>query len=79
MLEFIKNLIVICDKIDEYFPHSVKHLKVSTDPCSGDKGLVLMVITKLEIKDAMERLERFDNEWWFKQPDELTANLIIML
>lgn len=79
MQEFVQTIIEICDKIDEYFPKPIKHLTVSTDHCNGERTLGIMIITKLEVKDAIERLGRFELEWWFVQPDGLTDNILILL
>ena len=73
------RLIEICEKIDEYFPGSEKVLKVSHDPCDGSKELIIFVKAPYTVKECMGRLDRFDAEWWYKQPEGDQGTLTVMV
>jgi hypothetical protein len=68
------------DRIDDYFPGSPLVLEVVNDPESTeDRQLVLFIVTDLGPAQAMERLDRFDEDWWVDALDKAQGKLCITL
>ena len=55
-------------KIREYFGSDVQViLELLVDPEAGDyRELFALVLTELKPEEALERLEKLDNEWWLE-------------
>jgi hypothetical protein len=55
-------------KIKEHFGSDVQViLELLVDPEAGDyRELFALVLTELKPEEALERLEKLDNEWWLE-------------
>lgn len=65
-------------RIRKYFPDSEIFMEVVTDPDSpGEKELVVSIATDLSPKEAIKRLDAFDEDWWLDASDRSTASICI--
>jgi hypothetical protein len=64
-------------KIKEYFPLSKLTLKVFTD--SEDNYLTLLIATTLSVKEAIKKLDQFDEDWWMYNMDRARGKFSINL
>lgn len=51
-----------------------KHKHIISIP-SQTRRLFIDIQTRLEFEEAIEAMDRFDNEWWFKQSREIRSKL----
>ncbi len=61
-------------QFDSYFGADTRSsLEVFTDPEDNHSApkLFALVLTALPFKDASSRLDRLDNDWWLRQPNEV--------
>ena len=55
------------------------HLMLQADPeIRGSEPIVVEVRTPADMKDAFERLERFDEEWWLDAGRKESAEICIL-
>ncbi len=67
-------------KLQNYFPKEPLFLEVIADPeAVNNAQLVVFVSTCLGPDEAMERLERFDNDWWLDALDRADGKLGVTL
>jgi len=68
-------------KIADYFgPYPQISLEVVTDPEVADgHELVAFILTNLPPHEALNRLERFDEDWWLEASHKAEGNLCIHL
>jgi hypothetical protein len=68
-------------KIREYFGEKQKTvLKISYEPEYPNAAeLWVEILTELSAKDAMQILDRFDEEWWFEKVEKSHGRLNITL
>ncbi|MGB3511510.1 MAG: hypothetical protein WBA93_20185 [Microcoleaceae cyanobacterium] len=61
----VKILLTAPEKINQYFPGDRLVLKVHFDPGSAedDAELFIIIITKIECHEAVERLWKLDEDW----------------
>ncbi len=65
-------------QIKHYFPSALTVLEVSNDPDTEDDGnLVARITTDLPSGQAMETLDRLDDEWWLSAMDRTHDRLSI--
>ncbi len=67
------------DKIDDYFgPQTAVALEVVTDPeAMDDRELFAFIQTSLPSQEALDRLERLDQDWWLDASDRSEGRLCI--
>lgn len=76
----IELLLEAYSKIGHHFPGSPIFLEVAFDPEVGDRGeLVASIATKLKPKEAIEKLNQFDDDWWLDASDVSGGKLSIGL
>ena len=79
---FLVSLLVEAHgKIAQHFgPSPEVILEVVTDPeASGDRELVAFIRTNLPPEEALDQLERFDEDWWLEASHNAQGNLCIHL
>lgn len=65
-------------RIREYFPDSEIFIEVVADPeTSGENELVVSIATDLSPREAIERLDAFDEDWWLEASDRSKADICI--
>src|SRR5882672_3201427 len=52
-------------------------LEVITDPEDGDRKLFAFILTPLAVEEAMDRLEKLDEEWWLDASERAEGQLIV--
>lgn len=65
-------------RIRKYFPDSEIFMEVVTDPdflC--EKELVVSIVTDLSPREAIKRLDAFDEDWWLDASDRSRASICI--
>ncbi len=67
------------DKIGDYFgPQTAVTLEVVTDPeAMEDRELFAFIHTNLPSQEALDRLERLDQDWWLEASDRSEGRLCI--
>lgn len=66
------------ERIREYFPASEIFIEVIADPeASGEKELVVSIVTDMSPREAIERLDAFDDDWWLEASDISKADICI--
>ena len=68
-------------KIQEYFPHTPVILEV-TDHSEMDipePFLAVRISPQVPPKEAVDRLERFDQEWWLLRPDKAHRQILVTI
>lgn len=74
----VSLLLEAYDRIGAYFPYSQVFLQVVTDPeATDDDQVVVFIATALDPDEAVESLERFDDEWWLDALDWARGKLCI--
>ena len=77
LLELLRSVGV---KLHDYFPGSPLRLELIHDPeIENFSQLVVRVITELPVDDAMDRLDRFDYEWWLEHLCEAENKICVNL
>ncbi len=76
VLQFIENhshltalLLEIPEKIVQFFPDASLSLKVIIDPESSsdeDDMLGLAIASNIDAEESVDRLEKFDYDWWLE-------------
>jgi hypothetical protein len=75
-------------EITKYFPSSALNLEVMTDPDSdveiyspgkGNAELVLSILTTLEVRESIEKRNKFDRDWWVKNIRRAKGKLCITI
>jgi hypothetical protein len=77
---FLEPLLVEAyDKIGDYFgPQPDVVLEVVTDPeAIDDRELFVFIRTNLPPEEALDRLDRLDQEWWLDAADQADGKLCI--
>jgi hypothetical protein len=65
-------------QVENYFPRSPVSLEVVADPeVADDCQLVLSIATDFAPDEAVDRLERFDEDWWLDALDRAQGKLCI--
>lgn len=67
--------------IHRYFGEAAVRLIMSDDPewPEAEPTLIAYILAPLGHREALERLNRFDDEWWIKQIDETKALLLVSI
>ncbi|MDQ1261953.1 MAG: hypothetical protein QG575_1134 [Euryarchaeota archaeon] len=67
-------------RIRNYFPSEILFLEVVTDPDEiGDKQLVIYICTDLSPRDAIDKLDQLDDNWWLNASDASDSKLLIQV
>jgi len=67
-------------RIRNYFPSEILFLEVVTDPDEiGEKQLVIYICTDLSPRDAIDKLDLLDDNWWLNVPDASDSKLLIQV
>lgn len=67
-------------QVAKFFPSFEGFLEVHTDPeDSTNRQIVLSIRTNLSPKDALARLDQFDEQWWLDEIGKAQGKLCIML
>lgn len=76
---FLASLLINAyEKVLSYFPAPQLFLDVISDPeASDDRRLALYIATNLTPREAVEKLEQFDEDWWLDAIDGARGKLII--
>ncbi len=73
-------LIEAHDRIRDYFPTEILFLEVATDPDEvGEKELVIYICTSQKPKEAVEKLDRLDENWWLDASTISESKLLIQV
>ena len=84
--EFLESHSFLVLLLLEAYPHVKRHfgsdapvfLEVVTDPeATNDRELYALIGTRLPPEAALEKLERFDKEWWSAAMDRAQCKLCI--
>ena len=68
------------DKIKNYFPSETLFLEMVADPDETyEKELIIYISTTLEPKDAIERLDLFDESWWLEASAASDSKLLVQV
>ena len=59
-----KAIPVIVKELEKYFPEEKIAIDYIVDPDGGDSLLKLYVIGEKSVDEMMDRLEKFENEYW---------------
>ncbi|MDZ7359927.1 MAG: hypothetical protein ONB46_04270 [candidate division KSB1 bacterium] len=75
----VQLLVEAHDKIGNYFgPQSKVVLEVVTDPeADDDRRLFAFIQTSLLPEEALDRLDRLDNDWWLDAADRGEGKLCL--
>ena len=74
----ISLLLEAYSKIGNYFPYPQVFLEVVTDPeAFDDYQLVVSIATNLDPDEAVDTLERLDEDWWLDALDRAQGKLCI--
>lgn len=74
----VTTLQSVPDNIRNYFPDSQLFLEVVTDPEITDYlQLFILIATNIEPDEAMDRLDKFENDWWLHTPYEVRSLVCI--
>lgn len=74
----VSLLLEAYDNIGNYFPYTQVFLEVVTDPeAINDYQLVSSIATNLGPDEVIDRLERFDEDWWLDALDQAQGKLCI--
>ena len=66
--------------IEEFFPHSLVYLTVSTDLEEfGTDRLIAFISTNLDPDNALDALSAFDKKWWLNSLKRAQGKLCITL
>jgi hypothetical protein len=66
--------------IRDYFPTEILFLEVATDPDEvGEKELVVYICTSQKPKEAIEKLDRLDENWWLDASTISESKLLIQV
>jgi hypothetical protein len=66
--------------IRDYFPTETLFLEVMTDPDEvGEKELVIYICTGLKPEEAIEKLDRLDENWWLDASTISESKLLIQV
>lgn len=87
VFEFLKErqyllplLLEAREEILKYFPQSSLSLELKADPEAEDNSqLILYIQTNLPFKEALDQLDKFDEQWWLDKVDQAKGNLCIDL
>lgn len=76
----VELLLEAYSKIEQYFPRSEVFLEVAHDPeaTDGDE-LVASIGTTLKPREAVQRLNQFDDDWWLGASDASEGRFCIRL
>lgn len=73
-------------QLQTYFPETPLFLNVFSDPEAGrdapggdTEQLALSIVTKLDVDEAMARLELFDRNWWLDALPRSHGEMVITL
>ena len=67
-------------RIRNCFPSEILFLEVVTDPDEiGDKQLVIYICTDLSPRDAIDKLDQLDDNWWLNASDASDSKLLIQV
>ena len=68
----------IAERASDYFPVTRMSLSVLRDPEAIDRDqLAVFIHVDLPLRDALNRLERFDREWWIPNSDRADGLLTV--
>ncbi len=67
------------DVIRRYFPGSTLRLEVVTDPEEGHTEIVLFIATQTGSPDALDALQRLDEEWWLDAARGVGRDMLVTL
>jgi hypothetical protein len=74
----INVLLEAPERVKSHFQRDTQiALEVITDPEDGDRKLFAFALTPLPAEEAMDRLEQFDEEWWFEASERAEGQLIV--
>ncbi|HVB24041.1 MAG TPA: hypothetical protein VNG51_19040 [Ktedonobacteraceae bacterium] len=66
--------------IEKFFPHSLVHLALTTDPEEfGTDQLVAFIATDLGPDEAIEALDKFDKKWWLNALQRTQGKFVVTL
>jgi hypothetical protein len=73
-------LVEVYPHIEEFFPHSLVYLTVTTDPEEwGIDRLVAFIATYSDPDDVLDALSAFDKKWWLNSLKRAQGKLCITL
>jgi len=79
-LHLLPLLMEAYHRIRNFFPSEILFLEVVTDPDEiGEKQLVIYICTDLSPRDAIDKLDQLDDNWWLNASDASDSKLLIQV